>query len=49
MLNIVTPTVKRFTLYAHSEDILQTLLYYEDHKEKIEGMERIRAIRGEGD
>ncbi|KAJ8409159.1 hypothetical protein AAFF_G00241800 [Aldrovandia affinis] len=41
-------TVRRFALYAHSEAILQTLLCSEDQKERIEGVERILAIRGEG-
>lgn len=49
VLDIVMPTVKRSAWYAHSEAILQTLLCSEDHKERVEGVERILAIRGERD
>jgi hypothetical protein len=49
VLDIVIPTVKRSAWYAHSEAILQTLLCSEDSKERIEGVERILAIRGDGD
>ncbi|KAJ8385803.1 hypothetical protein AAFF_G00182470 [Aldrovandia affinis] len=49
VLDLVMPTVRRSALYAHSEAILQTLLCSEDQKERIEGVERMLAIRGEGD
>jgi len=49
VLDLVMPTVRRSAWYAHSEAILQTLLCSEDQKERIEGVERILAIRGEGD
>ncbi|KAK1886299.1 3-deoxy-D-manno-octulosonic acid kinase [Dissostichus eleginoides] len=49
----VLDLVRRSAWYAHSEAILQTLLCSEDQKERIEerieGVERILAIRGEGD
>ncbi|KAG0729664.1 hypothetical protein GWK47_029867 [Chionoecetes opilio] len=43
------PTVKRSIWYAHSEAILQTMLCSEDQKERIWGVEKILAIRGDGD
>ncbi|KAJ8394997.1 hypothetical protein AAFF_G00039480 [Aldrovandia affinis] len=43
------PTERRSAWYAHSEAILQTLLCSEDQKERTEGVERMLAIRGEGD
>ncbi|KAI4796469.1 hypothetical protein KUCAC02_026971 [Chaenocephalus aceratus] len=49
VLELVMPTVRRSAWYAHSEAILQTLLCSEDQKERIEGVGRILAIRGEGD
>ena len=49
VLDIVMPTVKRSAWYAHSEALIQTLLCSEDQKKRIEGMERILAIRGDGD
>lgn len=49
VLDIVMPTVKRSAWYAHSEALIQTLLCSEDQKERIEGVERILAIRGDGD
>ncbi|KAJ8394481.1 hypothetical protein AAFF_G00044910 [Aldrovandia affinis] len=49
VLDLVMPTVRRCAWYAHSEAILQTLLCSEDQKEMIERVERILAIRGEGD
>ncbi|KAI4802416.1 hypothetical protein KUCAC02_020253 [Chaenocephalus aceratus] len=49
VLDLVMPTGRRSAWYAHSEAILQTLLCSEDQKESIEGVERILAIRGEGD
>ncbi|KAK1889847.1 Transcription elongation factor A protein-like 4 [Dissostichus eleginoides] len=49
VLDLMMPTVRRSAWYAHSEAILQTLLCSEDQKERIEGVERILAIRGEGD
>ena len=42
------PTVKRSAWYAHSEALIQTLLCSEDQKERIKGVERILAIRGDG-
>ncbi|KAJ8352253.1 hypothetical protein SKAU_G00237290 [Synaphobranchus kaupii] len=48
VLDLVMPTVRRSAWYAHSEAILQTLLCSEDQKERIEGVERILAIKGEG-
>ena len=47
MLNIVMPTVKIFAWYALSEAILQTLPCSEDHMERVAGVERILAIRGD--
>ncbi|KAJ8387960.1 hypothetical protein AAFF_G00147510 [Aldrovandia affinis] len=49
VLYLVMPTVRKSAWYAHSEAILQTLLCSKDQKERIEGVERILAIRGEGD
>ncbi|KAG0718100.1 hypothetical protein GWK47_007861 [Chionoecetes opilio] len=49
VLDIVMPTVKRSVWYAHSEAILQTMLCSEDQKERFWGVERILAIRGDGD
>ncbi|KAG0715733.1 hypothetical protein GWK47_000101 [Chionoecetes opilio] len=49
VLDIVMPTVKRSAWYAHSEAIFQTMLCSEDQKERIWGVERILAIRGDGD
>ena len=49
VLDLVMPTVRRSAWYAHSEAILQTLLCSEDQRERIEGVEKILAIRGEGD
>ncbi|KAJ8414214.1 hypothetical protein AAFF_G00050840 [Aldrovandia affinis] len=49
VLDLVMPTVRRYVWHAQSEAILQTLLCSEDQKERIEGVERILAIRGEGD
>ncbi|KAG0714993.1 hypothetical protein GWK47_001409 [Chionoecetes opilio] len=43
------PTVKLFACYAYSEVILQTMLCSEDQTERIWGVERILAIRGDGD
>eukprot|EP00920_Eleutheroschizon_duboscqi_P022074 GHVT01053289.1.p1 GENE.GHVT01053289.1~~GHVT01053289.1.p1 ORF type:complete len:195 (-),score=0.44 GHVT01053289.1:150-692(-) len=48
VLYIVMPTVRRSAWYAHSEAIIHTLLCSEDQKERIEGVDRILAIRGEG-
>ncbi|KAG0710812.1 hypothetical protein GWK47_002434 [Chionoecetes opilio] len=49
VLDIVMPTVKRSTWYAHSEAILQIMLCSEDQKERIWGVERNLAVRGDGD
>ena len=49
VLDLVMPTVRRSAWCGHSEAILQTLLCSEDQKERTEGVERILAIRGEGD
>ena len=49
VLDIVKPTVQRSAYYAHSEAIIQTLLCSDDKRERTEGVERILAIRGEGD
>ena len=49
VLDLVMHTVKISAWYAHSEAILQTRLCSEDQKERIEGVQIILAIRGEGD
>ena len=49
VLECVMPTIRRSAWYAHSEMIIQTLLCSQDQKERINGVERILAIRGEGD
>ena len=49
VIDIVMPTVRQSACYAHSEAILQTLLCSHDQQERIEGVEKIKAIRGEGD
>lgn len=47
VIDIVMPTVKRSAWYAHSENIIQTLLCSEEQKERIEGVNKILEIKGE--
>ncbi|QQP40751.1 Uncharacterized protein FKW44_017171 [Caligus rogercresseyi] len=49
VLDLVMPTVRRSAWYAHSEMLIQALLCSEDQKDRINGVEKILTIRGEGD
>ena len=48
VIDIVEPTVSRSAWFAHSENILQTLLCSSDLEERKQGVEKIIEIRGTG-
>ena len=48
VIDIVTPVVKRSAWFAHSENIIQTLLCSEDNYERLKGVEKVLSIRGPG-
>ena len=49
VVEIVSSTVKRAAWYAHSENIIQTLLSSKDEEERTLGVNAVLKIRGDGD
>ena len=48
VIDIVCSTVNRSAWFAHSENIIQTMLCSDDQLERVIGVEKVLAIRGQG-
>ena len=48
MIDIVKSTVNRSAWFAHSENIIQTMLCSDDQLERVIAVEKVLAIRGQG-